>query len=172
MMYHTNRTGVWIPLAMLLFLSTPALEAVAGEGTAVPARHANVLDLPDVADLFAAYQHDHANQKVQSWSQYRGWVQTFYKGNLLSEGWSKFGAVTASTVKSPEARQAVVAHIVELGRIIGLEWAKDSSVRKITTGDLRRWNDLMAAARQRDDGSGQQIIDALKAVRTMAEHRR
>jgi len=113
-----------------------------------------------------------SNQKVQSWGQYRGWVQTFYKGNLMSEGWSKFGAVTVNTVKSAAARQAVIAQISELGRIISLEWAKDSSVRKITTADLRRWNEVMATARQSDDGSGQQIIDALRAVRRMAENRR
>ena len=138
----------------------------------MPARNSTVLDVPDDAELFAAYQSDRSNQKVQSWGQYRGWVQTFYKGNLMSEGWTKFGEVTVSKVKSAAARQAVIAQITELGRIIGLEWAKDSSVRKITTADLRRWNELMATARQSDDGSGQQMIDALKAVRRMAEKRR
>jgi hypothetical protein len=80
--------------------------------------------------------------------------------------------VTVSKVKSAEARQAVIAHINELGRIISLEWAKDSSVRKITTANLRSWNEAMATARQSDDGSGQQIIGALRAVRRMAENRR
>ena len=90
----------------------------------------------------------------------------------MSEGWSKFGEVTVSTVRSAAARQAVITQINELGRIISLEWAKDSSVRKITTTDLRRWNDVMATARQSDDGSGQQIIDALRAVRRMAQRLR
>ena len=77
--------------------------------------------------------------------------------------------MTAKAVKSAGARQAVIARINELGQIISREWAKDSSVRKITTTDLRRWNDLMATARQSDDGSGIRIIQALTAVRTMAE---
>jgi hypothetical protein len=171
-MYHTNRPGGWVPLAALLSLCTPALEAVAAEDTAVPARNTTVLDLPDDAELFAAYQSDRSNQKVQSWGQYRGWVQTFYKGNLMSEGWTRFGEVTVIIVKSPAARPAVTTHVNELGRIISLEWAKDSSVRKITTADLRRWNEVMATARQSDDGSGQQIIGALRAVRRMAENRR
>ncbi len=68
-------------------------------------------------------------------------------------------------------RQAVIAQVGELGRIIGLEWAKDSSVRKITTADLRRWNEVMATARQSDDGSGQQMMNAMKAVRIMARSR-
>ncbi len=44
---------------------------------------------------------------------------------------------------------------------MSLEWAKDSSVRTITTADLRCRNEVMATARQSDDGSGQQIIDGL-----------
>jgi hypothetical protein len=171
-MYHTNRAGRGVTLAVLLTLCPPALEAVAGQDTAVPARNTSVFDLPNDAELFAAYQSDHSNQKVQSWGQYRGWVQTFYKGNLMSDGWTKFSEVTVSKVKSAEARQAVTTHVNELGRIISLEWAKDSSVRKITTADLRRWNEVMATARQSDDGSGQQIIGALRAVRRMAENRR
>jgi hypothetical protein len=171
-MYHTTRAAGWVPLAVLFSLCTPALEAATGDNSVVPARNTTVIDVPDDAMLFAAYQSDHSNQKVQSWAQYRGWVQTFYEGNLMSEGWSKFGEVTVSTVKSAAARQAVIARINELGRIISLEWAKDSSVRKITTADLRRWNEVMATARQCDDGSGQQIIDALRAVRRMAENRR
>jgi hypothetical protein len=170
-MYHTIRLGGWVPLAMLLSFYAPSLEAVAGENTPVPPRNTSVLDVPDDAELFAAYQIDRLNQKTQSWGQYRGWVQTFYKGNLMSEGWIKFGELTVSTVRSSAARRAVIAHINELGRIISLEWAKDSSVRKITTADLRLWNEVMAKARQSDDGSGKQIIDALKAVRKMAEIR-
>ena len=109
---------------------------------------------------------------MQSWVQYRGWVQTFYKGNLMSDGWTKFGQVTVSALKSTAARQGVIAQINDLGRIISREWAKDSSVRKISTADLRRWNDVIATARQSDDGSGQRIIEALRAVQRTAESRR
>jgi hypothetical protein len=171
-MYHANRAGGGVPLALMLSLCMPALEAVAGEDTAAPAGNTTIFDRPDDAELLRAYQSDHSNQKVQSWGQYKGWVQTFYQGNLLSEGWSKFARVTVSGVKSAANRQAIIAQITDLGRIIGLEWAKDSSVQKITTSDLKRWNAVMASARQGDDGSGQQIINALKVVRTMAANRR
>jgi hypothetical protein len=170
-MNHTNRAERWVPFAMLLSLLTHVHQARASEKAGIPARNMCVLDVPDDAELFEAYQGDRSNQKVQSWGQYRGWVQTFYKGNLMSEGWTKFGQVTVSVVRSADTRQTVIAQINELGRIIGREWAKDSSVRKITTADLRRWNDLMASARQNDNGSGQQIIDALRTVRRLAEHR-
>jgi hypothetical protein len=171
-MSYTNRTGSWVTWAVLLSLCMPVHQAVAGEDLAVPARTTSVLDVPDDSELYAAYQGDHSNQKVQSWGQYRGWVQTFYDGNLMSEGWTKFGRVTVSALKSAAARQAVITQVNELGRIISREWAKDSSVRKITTGDLRRWNDVMTSARANDDGSGQRIIEALIAVRRMAESRR
>ena len=170
-MYHTNRAERWVPFAMLLSLLTHVHQVRASEKAGIPDRNMCVLDVPDDAELFEAYQGDRSNQKVQSWGQYRGWVQTFYKGNLMSEGWTKFGQVTVSVVRSEETRQTVIGEINDLGRIIGREWAKDSSVRKITTADLRRWNDAMAAARQSDDGSGQRIIDALRAVRKLAEHR-
>jgi hypothetical protein len=171
-MYHTNRAERWVPFAMLLSLFTHVHQARANENVGIPARNMCVLDVPDDAELLEAYQGDRSNQKVQSWGQYRGWVQTFYKGNLMSEGWTKFGQVTVSVVRSAETRQTVILQINELGRIVGREWAKDSSVRKITTADLRRWNDLMATARQNDDGSGQRIIEALRAVRRLAENRR
>jgi hypothetical protein len=171
-MYHNNWSGGWVAFSVLLLLCAPVRKTVAAEDTAVPVRIAGVLDVPDDAELLAAFKGDCANQKVQSWGQYRGWVQTFYRGNLMSAGWTKFGQVTVSALKSAAARQAVIAQINDLGRIISREWAKDSSVRKISTADLRRWNDVIATARQCDDGSGRRIIEALRAVRKTVESRR
>jgi hypothetical protein len=171
-MSRTNPNSACVAIAILIVSCSPARETVAGEDKAVPAQNATSLDQPGDAELSAAYERDRSNRKVQSWAQYRGWVQTFYQGNLMSDGWTKFGEVTASTVRSATTRRAVIARINELGRIVGLEWAKASSVRKINTADLRRWNEIMATARRSDDGSGRQITDALVAVRRMADSRR
>jgi len=162
-MTTTRRNGTWAALATLLSLGVTAPHAVAA-GAALAA--------PADAELLTAYRADGPNQKVQTWDQYRSWVDTFYKGNFMSAGWSRFGEATLSAVKVPEARQAVAAELAELGRIIGLEWAKDASVRKIDTSDLRRWNDQIAAARKADDGSGKATLEALRAVRKVAENRR
>jgi hypothetical protein len=170
-MIPTERTGYWATSVALVSLWLPSLDAVAGQGTAAPARGATVLGAPDDAELLTAYRGDLSNQRSQSWREYRGWVRTFYEGNLMSEGWSRFGEVTVSAVKPPEARRAVVTQVNELGRIIGLEWAKDSGVRRISTTDLKRWNAVIAAARRSDDGSGRRTIDALRAVRGMVEGR-
>ncbi|WP_165071430.1 hypothetical protein [Paludisphaera rhizosphaerae] len=162
-MTTTRRAATWTTLATLISVSLAATNAVAG---------GSPLAAPDDAELFAAYRSDGSNQKAQTWDDYRSWVHTFYKGNFMSAGWSRFGEATLSPVKAPEARQAVAGELTELGRIIGLEWAKDASVRKIDTTDLRRWNDQIAAARKIDDGSGKATLEALRAVRKLAESRR
>jgi hypothetical protein len=64
-MYHANRAGGGVPLALMLSLCMPALEAVAGEDTAAPAGNTTIFDRPDDAELLRAYQSDHSNQKVQ-----------------------------------------------------------------------------------------------------------
>jgi hypothetical protein len=159
-MNTARRMGTRTVLTTLLTL---ALAASAGAAD---------LAAPGDAELFAAYQADGSNRKAQSWDQYRSWVHTFYKGNFMSAGWSRFGEATLGPVKAPEARQAVAVELADLGRIIGTEWAKDAGVRKIDTADLRRWNDQIAAARKTDDGSGKQTLEALRAVRKLAEGRR
>ncbi|MFO0888566.1 MAG: hypothetical protein U0790_05390 [Isosphaeraceae bacterium] len=170
-MIPVKRSGYRAALVAFVSLGLSSLDPVAGQGTAAPARDATVLGAPDDAELLVAYQGDLSNQRLQSWEQYRGWVRTFYEGNLVSEGWSRFGEVSVSSVRAPETRRAVATQVNELGRIIGFEWAKDSGVRKITTTDLKRWNEIIAAAQRSDDGSGRRTIDALRAVREMAEGR-
>ena len=98
-----------------------------------------------------------ANAKVQTWDQYWGWVQAFYAGNLLADGWTKHGEQSLAVIKSGENRQDLIDRYNELGKIVGRQWAKDYAVRKITTADLRRWHEAVAAAVRSDDGSGDKI---------------
>ena len=167
-MNANRRTGTWTALATLLSLNLAAPNADAGAGGAASPG----LAAPEDAELIAAYRADDSNQKAQTWDQYRSWVHTFYKGNLMSAGWSRFGESTLSPVKEPEARRAVADELAALGRIISLEWAKDAGVRKIDTADLRRWNDQIAPARKTEDGDGRRTLEALRAVRKIAESRR
>src|ERR1700722_5823899 len=110
-MFHTNWARDAVRLAVMLTFLTSVRDAIAGERTTEPARTSAVFAAPADAELLAAYQSDRSNQKVQSWSSYRGWVQTFYNGNLMSEGWSKFAEVTVSKVSSAAARQAAITQI-------------------------------------------------------------
>ena len=121
------------------------------------------------AEIRAEYQRDHLNQKLQTWKEYWGWVQGFYKGNFLADGWTKYSQTTLDVVKSKDARPGIVKKLNRLGKLISREWAKHDSVRKITTTDLRRWHDAITEARRNDDGTGQGIQSALDKINDLAE---
>ncbi len=129
------------------------------------------LDGPGEAHFRQVYDSDRSNQKVQTWQEYWGWVQTFYQGNLLSEGWIRFGQVTREGVRSEQQRSAVIQRLNELGKSISQEWAKAGSIRKINTADLRQWYNAIGEARRKDDGTGAGILDALEKIRAIVETR-
>jgi hypothetical protein len=136
---------------------------------AVGAERVLALYTPAQKDFRREYQRDMANGKLQTWDQYWEWVQTFYAGNLLSDGWTKRGDQSLAAVKSRENRQGLIDRYNSLGKIVSREWAKDYSVRKISTADLRRWHQAMADAVRTDDGSGERIKKALDSIRVQAE---
>jgi len=127
------------------------------------------IHMPTEAEIRAEYQRDRSNQKLQTWKEYKGWVESFFQGNFLADGWTKYSQSTLDGVKANESRRALVKKINHLGKLIGREWAKHESVRKITSADLRRWHNLITDARRADDGSGQNIQNAVEKVRTQAE---
>jgi hypothetical protein len=124
---------------------------------------------PGEEDYLTEYRVGPAARNGQTWEQYWGWVQAFYKGNLLSVGWTTHCHATLAVVKSNDQRRDVVRRINELGKIISREWAKDDHTRKIKTTDLIRWNDVMLKARRSDDGRGRDIVKALQTVQGEAE---
>jgi hypothetical protein len=124
---------------------------------------------PAKEDFLPEYERDRANGKVQTWDQYWGWVQAFYAGNLLADGWTKHGEQSLAAIKSGESRQDLVERYNELGKIVGRQWAKDYAIRKITTADLRHWHEALTDAVRTDDGTGEKIKKALKKVREQAE---
>ncbi len=146
-----------------------ALPAFAPCPPAAGAERVLALYSPAKDDFRREYQRDLANGKLQTWDQYWEWVQTFYAGNLLSDGWTKRGDQSLAAVKSRESRQGLVERYNALGRILGGEWAKDYSVRKISTADLRRWHQVMNDAVRTEDGSGERIKQALDNIRAQAE---
>jgi hypothetical protein len=159
----------FVILAAIVSISPLWAGATTAQDDTVPTQVVSALYRPVEAEVLAEYHRDRANKKLQTWRQYWDWVQTFYNGNILSEGWTRFSQVTLGAVKSDSSRHAVVKNLNELGKLISREWAKDASVRKITTTDLRRWNDSIIAARRGDDGSGERILDTLKLVRENVE---
>ena len=162
-------TRHWLAFTTIIFLCLPAHQepvCVAGPGE-------NQVDeslyTPVEEDIRAEYQRDLSNQKVQTWREYWGWVQDFYKGNLLADGWTKYSQATLDVVKAEAGRRTILTKINRLGKVISQEWAKDGKVRRITTTDLRRWNDAIGEARRSDDGTGQGITKAIDTIREQAE---
>jgi hypothetical protein len=151
---------------------TPSEQGVRAEVAApVPAKAEVVESLytPSEAEVRAEYQRDPANQKLQTWREYWGWVQSFYKGNLMAAGWTKYSQTTLEDVKADDARPLLLKKINRLGKLIAQEWAKHDSVRKINTTDLKRWNDAITDARRKDDGTGQGILSAIDRICVQAE---
>ena len=76
---------------------------------------------------------------MQDEKEYRDWLKKFYEGSFLISGWN---AVKNDLLKrtGPAERKEIESRIDRLGETIGGEWAKDNSIRKIDSDDLRRWS--------------------------------
>ena len=164
-------TRHWLSFTTIVFLFLPAHQKAVR--VAVPAADQVDVSLytPIEAEIRAEYQRDLANQKLQTWREYWGWVQDFYRGNLVADGWTKYSQATLDVVTAEADRRAVLTKINRLGKVISQEWAKDGKVRRISTTDLRRWNDAIGEARRSDDGTGRRITSAIDTIREAAEKR-
>ena len=116
---------------------------------------------PRAEDFRPAYDRDIANGGKQTWEQYWGWVQSFYRGNLLAKGWNDRSRWLVEEIRSDDDRRRLRTRLNALGRDICSEWAKDYEVRKIGSADLMTWGKMMEKARTSDDGSGAAIHRSL-----------
>ena len=94
----------------------------------------------DEAFFRARYEADAANKARQPWKDYHEWVHTFYKGKRFPPvpGWA--AREEDILKKLPAASRDAMHHrLVETGRTLAAEWAKDNAVRKVSTGDLQSW---------------------------------
>jgi hypothetical protein len=172
-------TRHWLAFTTIVFLCLPAhqetvcvaapSESQVDESLVEESQVDDRLYTPVEAEVRAEYQRDLSNQKLQTWREYWGWVQDFYRGNLLADGWTKYSETTLNVVKAEAARRTVITKLNRLGKVISQEWAKDGKLRRINTTDLRRWNDAIAEARRSDDGTGRGITKAIDAIYNQAE---
>jgi len=102
----------------------------------------------DEAWFKARYEADAANKAKQSWRDYWGWVQTFYEGKRFPPvaGWADREKELVG--KAPAQRAA----IERVGRALAAEWAKDNSVRKVSTADLQSWGKRFSDAARTPEG--------------------
>jgi hypothetical protein len=120
--------------------------------------------VPD--DFQSEYDRDEANQQKQTWDEYWGWIQSFYNGNILVQGWTGRARWLLADLETSPVLERLQARVSVMGRAIASEWAKDSDVRRINTTDLRAWGKLMEQGKERDEGRGTeigQVIDAIES---------
>lgn len=84
----------------------------------------------------------------------RQWYGRFWTGKCdgvpgfcLESGPNWFGAIDEALGKvAADQRAAVCGQLVELGRLVGFEWAKANDVRKIDTSKVGAWYRQLHAA--------------------------
>jgi hypothetical protein len=68
-------------------------------------------------------------------------------------------------VKPGPERKKLVKEITAFGKDLCKEWAKDSSVCKIGTSDLRRWGQMIEKAKKADVGDGKSLEKTITEIR-------
>jgi hypothetical protein len=90
------------------------------------------------------------NQALQSQDEYLLWVTRFYTGYGAVPGWL---TMTERVIQRlpPAEHDAIEARLFELGGRIGAEWAKDNSVRLLSTRSAGVWRDALLEAFARNE---------------------
>lgn len=152
MLRFGRRPGVWLPLGMLLV------------GVASRRLCAEDLYVPKAEDFRPRYEADRANQARQSWADYWGWVQTFYKGNFFQAGWTSRCEGLLQGIRSEETRKQLRSQLNRVGMEVAGEWAKDNGVRKIDTAKITDFGQRLEAARKKDGGSGRILLNEIESI--------
>lgn len=98
-------------------------------------------------------------------AEHARWYKRFWTGECDhlfacvagSPNWNDIAARLVARAPAPE-RGALQAKTCRLGQKVGLEWAREHNVRRITTADLRRFHALLEAAG--DPLHGIETVDA------------
>jgi len=119
---------------------------------------------PRIDDFRKAYDNDLENQKIQTWEEYWAWVQQFYSGTLVLNGWLGSTKQCVAVVTIPDRRRELAKMMNEVGLVVCREWAKDKTVGKITTNDLAVWGASLQTASELDSGDGTALLRAVELV--------
>ncbi len=79
------------------------------------------------------------------------WYQRFNEGVLFFDGWQDISQSIVSQYPIEKQKQ-IRRFIQRMGIIIGTEWSKDNTVRKIDTNQLDSWGDSLKEAANKDNG--------------------
>ena len=130
-------------------------------GCATPARTPSWPDGAAPPALFRAeWRRSVDNQRVQAEEEYLLWVTRFYTGNGPVPGWLDMTEQVLARLPEDQ-HERIEGRLFELGGRIGAEWAKDNSVRRISTRLAGVWRDALLEALTR--GELDAYLDRLSA---------
>jgi hypothetical protein len=135
---RANRSPAGLALALLLAGAAEAQPYVPTDCTAA----------------FAGAPADHFDDAAHA-----AWYRRFWSGSCAGvpgfcmSGQPDWNSQVRSLVAraAPERQAAAAAEACRLGRLIGLEWARDNAVRRISTHDLGELSRLLNAAGAPED---------------------
>ncbi len=106
--------------------------------------------IPPRAYFETEWRESARNQALQSEEQYLLWVTRFYTGYGAVPGWLNMTSQVLQRIP-PAERAQIEARLFELGGRIGAEWAKDNSVRLLSTRSAGVWRDALLEALARNE---------------------
>ncbi|MCB1310160.1 MAG: hypothetical protein KDK30_18375 [Leptospiraceae bacterium] len=87
------------------------------------------------------------------------WIKIFHSGRIGTKGWDKRQKQLLALID--DHRTEVERKLIQLGAVIGPEWARANDVRRINNKDLLRWGtEMRSAARV----SGKELLDRLDKI--------
>jgi hypothetical protein len=103
--------------------------------------------MPPRAFFTDYYAKDIDNQKAISEHTYLTWIHRFYFGwELYSRGWIQATKEFEDSIKIVEKKSIAKALMLETGRRIAPEWAKNKKYSVITTRHIVIWGNSINAA--------------------------
>lgn len=107
-------------------------------------------DMPAPVGFAEHYQRDRQNAELQSLQEYLTWVERFYRGwELYPTGWIEISRDLTTKLADPSLKHQTQAKLERLGAAIAAEWAKDNTVRRITTRHIAIWGEALRKSAER-----------------------
>jgi hypothetical protein len=115
--------------------------------TAAGAANAQDYVRADCRDTVAASPASFDSPEHARWYK-RFWTGDCEKLNFCFPGSPNWNDIVGKLLVKggPSERAVLLPKACRLGRLIGLEWSRDKKIRKIDTGDLRKFNSMLEAS--------------------------
>jgi len=115
--------------------------------SSVPNKKNGASKIPPEEFFITYYQQDIPHQAALSERDYLMWVNRFYFGwGLYRRGWMQATEELVDSLPNAYDKQRARQLMLDIGNLIGPEWAKNRKYRLINTRHLGIWGDAINAA--------------------------